>query len=299
MKTPFYVMIILIGFAAASCSETKTPGGLKYTVLRKGDGKPMTVGDVLVLNMQLKDHKDSVWFSSKENGSPVMLPVPDASMEKDDGEYGVFKILTKGDSVMFQVPVKTFFTKTRKRPIPRGIDSTGFFVFNVGLTESMTQAQAEEKQQKMMRDMQLAQVKKDSLLINNYITEKGMTAQSTASGLRYVVRKDGKGNMAAAGQTASVKYAGFTLDGKIFDTNIASVAKENNFDNQGADQPYPVVVNTARVIAGWDEMLMMMNKGMKVTVIIPSYLAYGPQSRGPGIPANSILMFDMEVTDIK
>jgi FKBP-type peptidyl-prolyl cis-trans isomerase len=88
------------------------------------------------------------------------------------------------------------------------------------------------------------------------------------------------------------------LNGNLFDTNIESVAKANNYDNGGRYNPYPVVVNTGSVIRGWDEMLQLMNKGMKVTAYIPSVLAYGSQGNG-GIPPNSVLVFDMEVVDIK
>ena len=43
----------------------------------------------------------------------------------------------------------------------------------------------------------------------------------------------------------------------------------------------------------------MMKKGTKATLYIPSPLAYGPQSPTPAVPANSILIFTMEVTDVK
>lgn len=282
-----------------ACSEKETPGGVKYKVLKKGDGKEVAFGQFMVMNMLLTDAKDSVWFSSKEVGNPVVIPVPDASMEKDEGEYGVFKALTKGDSITFQLSAQTIFTKTRRMPVPKNVDEKSLFTFNIGLKDVWSQEQVTEFQQKLMRDNERGQIKKDSVAINNYLNEKGIVAQTTASGLRYVVKKEGKGNLATAGKTAMVHYAGYLLNGKIFDTSLASVAKENNFNNGGRNEPYPVVVNTGSVIKGWDEMLLLMNKGMKVTVYIPSGLAYGQQSPGPGIPPNSILMFDMEVMDIK
>jgi FKBP-type peptidyl-prolyl cis-trans isomerase FkpA len=299
MKQTFYCTALSLCLLAMSCSEKKTPGGLKYKLIRKGDGKEVAFGQILVMNLQLKDSKDSVWFSTITNGYPVMMPAPDASMEKDGGEYGVFKILTKGDSISFQVTAQNFFTKTRRRPVPQDMDSLSLITFNVGLKDAWTQKQAEEFQQKMMLESQQAQVKKDSVAMNNFLNEKGIVAISAASGIRYVVKKEGKGQLAVAGQTALVHYAGYTLDGKLFDTSIASVAKENNFDNQGRNEPYPVVVSTGNVITGWHQMLALMNKGMKVTVYIPSYLAYGQSGRGPGIPPNTILIFDMEVTDLK
>ncbi|MBU3677946.1 MAG: hypothetical protein FGM54_12305, partial [Chitinophagaceae bacterium] len=59
------------------------------------------------------------------------------------------------------------------------------------------------------------------------------------------------------------------------------------------------------VIPGWDEGIALLNKGAKAKLIIPSTLAYGEQSmpgnknNDKGIPANSSLVFDVEVIDIK
>ncbi len=298
MKSTCYCLLAFVCLFNMACSQ-KTPGGVKYEVHKKGDGKEQEFGQFLVMNMQLKDSKDSVWFTSKDLGNPVVIPVPDASMEKDEGEYGVFKVLTKGDSVSFQLPALTVFTKTRRKPVPKNVDPNSLFKFNIGLRHIWSQQQVQEFQSKLRRENQLEQVKRDSTTIANYLNEKGVEAKSTVSGLRYVVEKEGNGEFATAGKTAYVHYAGFLLNGKLFDTSLAGVAKKFNFNNGGKNTPYPVVVNTGGVIPGWDEMLMLMNKGMKVRVYIPSALGYGQQGNGPEIPGNSILVFDMEVMDIK
>ncbi|MOA51205.1 putative FKBP-type peptidyl-prolyl cis-trans isomerase [compost metagenome] len=53
------------------------------------------------------------------------------------------------------------------------------------------------------------------------------------------------------------------------------------------------------VIAGWDEGLQLLKKGEKAVFVIPSGLAYGERAMGADIPANSILVFDVELVDIK
>lgn len=52
------------------------------------------------------------------------------------------------------------------------------------------------------------------------------------------------------------------------------------------------------VIQGWDEGLLLLKKHEKAQFFIPSALAYGPDAIGNLIPANSILLFEVEVVDV-
>jgi FKBP-type peptidyl-prolyl cis-trans isomerase FkpA len=138
------------------------------------------------------------------------------------------------------------------------------------------------------------------VIIDNFLKEKNIVAKKTASGIRYIITKPGKGQNVKDGQTASVNYAGYLLNGKYFDTSMEAVAKEQNIYQQGKPyQPYPVTVGRNSVIRGWEEALKLMSKGAKMTVYIPSTLAYGSQRSGPVIAENSILAFDLEVVDLK
>jgi FKBP-type peptidyl-prolyl cis-trans isomerase FkpA len=107
------------------------------------------------------------------------------------------------------------------------------------------------------------------------------------SGLRYIVIAKGDPNQKAKPeQTASVFYAGYLMDGKKFDGNF------------GGFDPLQLKVVDGRVIRGWQEMLPLMNKGMKVRAIIPPSLGYGARDMGV-IPPNSTLIFDMYLYDLK
>ena len=135
-------------------------------------------------------------------------------------------------------------------------------------------------------------------IISDYLKTNNLTALSTSSGLRYIIQKAGVGEAAKKGNVAYIHYAGFLLDGKIFDTSLAEVAKANNFNNGPRNEPYRVSVAMQEVVAGWDEMIQLMNKGMKVTVFIPSYLGYGAQGSGI-VPPNAVMKFDMELVELK
>jgi FKBP-type peptidyl-prolyl cis-trans isomerase len=151
-----------------------------------------------------------------------------------------------------------------------------------------------------MERRQQAQYDIDFQLIDEYLAEKGIEAQTTESGLRYVIKEKGNGKKAKAGDLVAVHYAGFLLDGSLFDTSIKSVAEANNAVNPGRDYaPLEFNVGAGMVIKGWDEGLMLVEEGGSATLYIPSPLAYGSQARGNVIPANAILIFDVELVEIK
>lgn len=131
----------------------------------------------------------------------------------------------------------------------------------------------------------------DDKLIKNYLALNSITtAQKQASGLYFV---PGITNTTAAttpGKTVSVLYTGKLLDGTTFDAS-----------SQHGNVPLQFVVGATpkQVIPGFDEGIALMHKGDKATLLIPSNLAYGLTGAGTSVPANSVLRFDVEVTDVK
>jgi peptidylprolyl isomerase len=120
------------------------------------------------------------------------------------------------------------------------------------------------------------------------IEAKYPNTQVSPSGIRYIIQKAGTGAKPAVGKTARVNYKGSLLNGKVFDSS----------DVHGGAQEFPVGVR--RLIPGMDESLLDMAVGEKRVAIIPPELAYGSRDIGNGlIPANSFLVFEMELVGIK
>ncbi|HEY8224647.1 MAG TPA: FKBP-type peptidyl-prolyl cis-trans isomerase [Pyrinomonadaceae bacterium] len=109
----------------------------------------------------------------------------------------------------------------------------------------------------------------------------------TASGLKYVDIVTGDGPTPQLGQTLTVNYTGTLLNGKKFDSS---------FDH---GQPYKFRIGRGEVIKGWDEGLMTMKVGGKRKLTVPPALGYGVRGQPPDIPPNSILLFEVELLDIK
>jgi len=116
-----------------------------------------------------------------------------------------------------------------------------------------------------------------------YVEKTWPDAKKTMTGIRYVILKEGEGDMPKPGDKVNVLYTGRLLDGKVFD--------------QATDpaQPFTFRVRREAVIEGWDQVLQLMKRGEKRLVIIPPELAYGTRGQPPKIGRNQTLVFEMEL----
>ena len=105
--------------------------------------------------------------------------------------------------------------------------------------------------------------------------------------MHYKHIQKGDGAKATKGQTVAVHYKGMLPDGSEFDNSY----KRGN--------PIEFPIGTGQVIQGWDEGILLLNKGDKARFVIPSHLAYGEAGAGGVIPPNATLIFDVELMDIK
>jgi FKBP-type peptidyl-prolyl cis-trans isomerase FklB len=118
-----------------------------------------------------------------------------------------------------------------------------------------------------------------------FLAENGKKdgVKTTASGLEYKVIKSGNGKSPKATDTVSVNYRGTLISGKEFD----------------ASDGKPVSFPVNRVIPGWTEALQLMKEGDKWELYIPAKLAYGERGAGPDIGPNSVLVFEVELLEVK
>lgn len=100
------------------------------------------------------------------------------------------------------------------------------------------------------------------------------------------------------GDTLQVDYIGSLLNKSVFDTSIDSVARANNIFNPNREYtPLEIRFGYGQVIPGFEFGLSKMEMGDKATVIMPSLYAYG-SDEFPGIPKNSVLVFELDLLDI-
>jgi peptidylprolyl isomerase len=114
---------------------------------------------------------------------------------------------------------------------------------------------------------------------------------TTPSGLQIIDTAVGTGATPKAGQICVMHYTGWLYNNGV---------KGQKFDSsRDRNRPFEFPVGTGKVIRGWDEGVASMKVGGKRTLIIPASMAYGSAGAPPKIPANSGLVFDVELTNIQ
>lgn len=153
------------------------------------------------------------------------------------------------------------------------------------LTEEEMRTAMMTAQQEMQAKM--SQQAEGNLKTGNDFLEANKSKEgvkTTPTGLQYKVLTEGKGKTPTEKDEVVCHYRGTLIDGTEFDSSY----KRNE----------PATFPVMGVIPGWTEALKTMKEGEKRQLFIPANLAYGPSGR-PGIPPNSVLLFDIELISIK
>ena len=117
--------------------------------------------------------------------------------------------------------------------------------------------------------------------------EKNKNAEGvhvTASGLQYLVVKEGTGRKPTATSQVKCHYEGTFPNGQVFDSSYK--------------RGEPAVFGLNQVIKGWTEGLQLMAEGAKYELYLPYNLAYGEQGAGGAIPPYSALKFVVELIEV-
>jgi len=109
----------------------------------------------------------------------------------------------------------------------------------------------------------------------------------TSSGVEYDDLQKGTGEAATRGDSVTVHYTGWLLDGTKFDSS------------KDAGEPFTFKLGAGEVIKGWDEGVAGMKVGGKRKLWIPAELAYGRRGAPPEIPPNAELVFEVEMVQVK
>ncbi|MDR2012839.1 MAG: FKBP-type peptidyl-prolyl cis-trans isomerase [Rhodanobacter sp.] len=162
-----------------------------------------------------------------------------------------------------------------------------------GEKTSLTQEESMQIRQQFMQQMQAKRVAEQKAEADKNKTDgakflaenKGKPGvKTTASGLQYLVEKEGTGPKPKETDTVKVNYLGTKIDGEKFDSSY--------------DRGEPATFPLNGVIKGWTEGLQLMTVGSKYKLFLPSDLAYG-ENGPPKIGPNAALVFEVELLSIE
>ena len=188
-----------------------------------------------------------------------------------DGKHTVFGHVIQGQNIVDSIKgndVLKHLVILRKGKEAEEFDAAKTFEFEKTNAGAKAEAKAKAEAEKM-----------DKTLNETY-----GSAKATASGLRYIIEKEGEGEAPKATSSVTVHYTGYLLNGSKFDSSV--------------DRGQPATFGLNQVIPGWTEGLQLLKPGGKAKLIIPANLGYGANGYPPVIPTNSWLVFDVELIKV-
>lgn len=256
-------------------------------------------GDLIKVHMVSAVNNRLMYNSRSANkGKPVEFSMNKPNFKGDLVE--AIALMTPGDSLIcFADADAVFSNQKNKKPdfIKKG-DKITYFIKLVSVkTKEQAQKEQQAAFQKQMKEQMDKQVKeqtkniaKEEKELQAYFTKNNITPLKTPLGTYYTINEMGEGEIPQNGDTVVMNYTGKLMNGTKFDSN-----EDTSFHHVA---PFEFPLGQGRVIKGWDETIALLHQNSKATLYIPSRHAYGANAR-PNIPANSILVFDVQLNNIK
>jgi len=271
----FFAVMIAFLIGCSKGSDVKTlPSGLKFVDDSLGTGREAKANDLVSIHFK-------GWMVPKDSAGELFS---DWSLDKSKN------MLSLGDSKMRNQPVKyvlnsgSFIKGTDEGIVGMKVGGVRSMIIPSSLAYGEAGIGFVPPNTDLKVVVELLEVK-DRIEVKMWEVDSTLF-KTTASGIKYVIISQGEGPAVEAGKVVTVHYSGFLKDGTLFDSSVER------------DEPIMFVVGQGQVVPGWDEGLQLLKKGDKARFIIPPQLGYGERQLEK-IPANSTLIFDTEIIDIK
>lgn len=269
-----------------------------------------TNGDYMIEGLMLFAEGDSATFKIPNDSmfarQKVQIQKQIKGMKDQEKSLDTIKSLNDEsrkqmrDNIKQQIEQATKAMSTRSADLPEKKYITVILKI-IKVSNAKEREEDDKKTAEKMKKEAEEQKGKDAKIIEEYAKKNDLKLEKTASGLHYVITKEGTGDKAKAGDQVKVNYTGMLLDGKVFDTSVEETAKKSKLDEKQKGRKYEPIafaLGARQVIQGWDEGIALLSKGAKATFLIPSGLAYGKMGAGADISPDAVLRFDVELVEI-
>ena len=293
-----FFALAAIGLASCNGGFKKGEGGLLYNIHVDKGGPSIKEGDFISVNLIAKTDGDSVLFSTYDAGHPSLTLLPKPQFKGDI--YAALKFLAEGDSAT----IKTSIDSTMKKGVPRPPFKGKYIIYEVKVEKVIAKGNLSDqvfagRYGDYIKTLSEAAKKAEPVKIKKYIADNNLKVTQTASGLNYIITKQGSGIKPVPGDTVVVNYTVKLTSGKVLETSVRAEAQKAKLpvNPMSPYKPVRFAIGVKGMIKGWDEGMQLLNKGATATLILPSDLAYGGQGYQQIQPFTP-LVFDVELVDV-
>ena len=274
------IALVFVFSTGGASSAMALPNGITYEYASDESGDTAKMGEVVLLHYNVYTAADSLLLSTRDmSADPIPRLVSEPQYYGDLSQ--LYSKLSKGDSMIIHIPMDSLQFNDKK---PSWFEAGKSLRVNMKCFDIST-VEAYEAQMKIKDSLNMIE---ESKSIESYLTDHKLAFVKTSSGVFVSVTSKGSGAAITQGKSVTLNYTGKLLtDGTIFDSSL----------NPGRE-PMNYQYGVQQMIPGFTDAIGILHEGDKATFIIPSMLAYGPQEQGP-IPANSILLFEVEILKVK
>lgn len=281
-------------FSCKQKEDQKMQNGLKYVIhSHQPNSRKIETGDYLTVIMLYKNDKDSVLYDSRVAAATIRFQL-DRIPFQGSFEEGL-TLLSEGDSATFFVSADSmyqnlFVKKGSVVPQEQTAFKKGTAVrFDLKIVQVQDYVSAEQEIEMHLS----AKEKIEKETLKKYIEAKQIKEQPDSSGFYLFIKEKGKGNKIDSGKVVTVEYEGRFLDGTIYD------------GTKKGGQAYSFMFGAHHVISGWELAMKQLHEGDKISLLLPSKLAYGeegiknPRTGKVIVPSYSPLVFDIEIKKVE
>lgn len=292
MLSRILVFAIILGFMSCQNGGGDTlPNGYKYEKHTNLAGEKPKAGQVVTLDFQLINEKGEVLDDSrlvKDNTPSIKVPAEMTGTMKRNPLLALVQYMTVGDSATVIVPIDSL-----PNP-PDNFKDNKYINYIVKLrTIEDEEAYKERTNAEQLKLRAAAQLKEESkkeeikVYFDKYMAGGyKSTTTDLPNGLKVAIIENTENEKAMNGDFVAVQYYGFLRDGTSFDNSYR------------AGRPFTFKIGQGMAIKGWDLGIPEVPKGAQAILDIPYELAYGAAGNPPVIPAESDLIFYINVESI-
>lgn len=247
-------------------AEMDSVSGVFYTIHKRGDGYKTINGVEIEAHFQ-GETLDGDEFVNTYGGLPerIMLGQTDGNHETFNGGLNIGLLsMNEGDSASIYVPSFYGFQNVAYQNLPPNT----VLVYHVKFEDILLLSEELEK-------------------IDQYIVDKNMTVSiDSVYGSRYAIHRVGNNISPKVGAAVSTQYQGELLDGTVFDSSYDS------------NIPLQFTYGNGELITGFEMGVAHLHENDSATIFIPSIYGYGENSPSDKIPANSTLVFGLDIVRV-